>query len=427
MHHFSYRDGILHCEDVPLATIAAAVGTPVYVYSTATLRRHWSVFTGALAEAGLDTSVHFATKANGNRAVLRTLADLGAGADVVSGGELYAALHAGIPASRIVFSGVGKTRDDLAYALDQGIFQINVESEPELRLLDAVAREKGVKAPIAIRVNPDVEAGTHEKITTGKLDNKFGIAWTQAHGLYRLAAGLDGIEVKAIAMHIGSQIADLAPFAAAFRRMRDLLAILRADGIAIERLDIGGGLGVPYDREGDPTPMPPADYAKVIRQELGDLGCKILLEPGRLITANAGVLLTRVIYRKEGATRTFLIVDAGMNDLVRPAMYDAFHDIAPVAEPAAGSDRELVDVVGPICESSDIFAKQRSLPRLEADDLLVLRTAGAYGAAMSNSYNGRPLVPEVLVNGDQYAVVRRRPSWEEMVALEDLAPWQQGG
>lgn len=424
MHHFTYRDGTLHCEGVPLATIASEVGTPVYVYSTATLARHWSVFTGALKDAGLDASVHFATKANGNVAVLRTLADLGAGADVVSGGELFVAMHAGIPASRIVFSGVGKTHEELGYALDQGIFQINVESEAELVMLDAVAREKGVKAPIAIRINPDVEAGTHEKITTGKFDNKFGIAWTQCHALYRKAAAMEGIAVKGIAMHIGSQIADLSPFAAAFRRMRDLLAILRADGIEIERLDIGGGLGVPYDREGDPTPMPPADYARVIRQELGDLGCKLVLEPGRLITANAGVLLTKVVHRKEGATRSFLIVDAGMNDLVRPAMYDAFHAIAPVTEPAAGAETELVDVVGPICESSDIFAKQRALPPMGAGDLMVFRTAGAYGAAMSNSYNGRPLVPEVLVNGDRYAVVRRRPSFEEMVQFESLAPWQ---
>ncbi|WP_404381400.1 diaminopimelate decarboxylase [Caenispirillum salinarum] len=424
MHHFTSRDGVLHCEDVSLERIAAEVGTPVYVYSTATLARHWGVFTGALKDAGLDATVCFATKANGNVAVLRTLADLGAGADVVSGGELFVARHAGVPADRIVFSGVGKTRDELAYALDEGIFQINVESESELEMLDAVAREKGMRAPIAIRINPDVEAGTHEKITTGKFDNKFGIAWTQAHALYRKAAGMDGIAVKAIAMHIGSQIADLSPFDAAFGRMRDLLAILRKDGIEIERLDIGGGLGVPYDREGDPTPMPPADYARVIARNLGDLGCRLVLEPGRLITANAGVLLSRVVHRKEGATRTFLICDAGMNDLARPAMYDAFHAIEPVRAPAPGVENEHVDVVGPICESSDVFGKQRALPPMRADDLLVFRTAGAYGATMSNMYNGRPLVPEVLVKDGDYAVVRRRPSWEEMIALESPAPWQ---
>lgn len=424
MHHFGYRNGALHCEDVPLSRIAEEVGTPVYVYSTATLTRHWTVFTGALKDAGLDATVCFATKANGNVAVLKTLADLGAGADVVSGGELFVARHAGVPADRIVFSGVGKTREELAYALDEGIFQINVESEPELVMLDAVAREKGVQAPVAIRINPDVDAKTHEKISTGKKENKFGVEWTQAHALYRKAADMPGIAVKAIAMHIGSQIADLEPFDAAFRRLRDLLAILRADGIAIERLDIGGGLGVPYDREGDPTPMPPADYAAVIARNLGDLGCRLVLEPGRLITANAGVLLSRVVHRKEGATRTFLICDAGMNDLARPAMYDAFHAIQPVTEPAAGTEREQVDVVGPICESSDVFAKQRSLPPMQAGDLLVFRTAGAYGATMSNMYNGRPLVPEVLVKDGQYAVVRRRPTWQEMIALESAAPWQ---
>lgn len=418
MHHFDYRDGRLFAEDVALDTIADAVGTPVYVYSTATLERHYRVFLEAFE--GLDVAVCFAMKSNGNSAVVRTLARLGAGADVVSGGEMEVALRAGVPAGRIVFSGVGKTRDELARALKAGIHQINVESVPELEALDAVARELGVKAPIALRINPDVGAGGHAKITTGKKENKFGIDWVDAHGIYQRASEMAGIAVRGIAIHIGSQIADLQPFEEAFGRVRDLVAMLRADGIQISRLDLGGGLGVPY--EDGTIPPPPKAYGDIVRRTLGDLGCSIMLEPGRLIAGNAGVLVSEVIYVKEGHTRTFAIVDAAMNDLVRPAMYEAFHAIAPVAEPAT-DQRVAYDVVGPVCETGDTFAKERALPPLKAGDRVAFRTAGAYGAVMASQYNARPLVPEVLVKGDAYAVIRRRPSMDEMLALEQMPDW----
>ena len=420
MNHFEYRDGELHAEDVPLARIAAAVGTPFYCYSTATLVRHYTVFRDAFVAAGLDATVCFACKANPNVAVIRTLAELGAGADVVSEGELRQALAAGVPPGRIVFSGVGKTRHELEFAVAKGILQINVESEPELLMLSEVAAARGLRMPVSIRVNPDVDAGTHAKITTGKKENKFGIEWTRAHEVYRLAAGLPGIEVVGVACHIGSQLTDLAPFRDAFIRVRDLVAMLRADGIDIRRLDLGGGLGVPYEHE---VPPEPAAYAEVIRATLGDLGCRIILEPGRLLVGNAGILVSKVIRVKEGATRTFLIVDAAMNDLMRPALYDAHHAIFPARQPKAGAPITEVDVVGPVCETGDTFAKQRPLPPVAADDLLVFGTAGAYGAAMASTYNTRPLIPEVLVKGDAFAVVRARPSYEDMLALESLPDW----
>jgi diaminopimelate decarboxylase len=419
MHHFDYRDGRLFAEDVALDTIAEAVGTPFYVYSTATLERHYTVFADAFE--GLDATICFAMKANGNMAVLRTLARLGAGVDVVSGGELETALRAGIPAARIVFSGVGKTRGELARALEAGVHQINVESVPELETLDAVARGLGVQAPIALRINPDVGAGGHEKITTGKKENKFGIDWVDAHGIYRRACAMAGISVQGVAIHIGSQIADLQPFEDAFLRVRDLVAMLRADGIQIRRLDLGGGLGVPY--EDGTIPPPPKDYGAIVRRTLGDLGCAIMLEPGRLIAGNAGLLVAEVIYVKDGHTRTFAIVDAAMNDLVRPSMYDAFHAIVPVAEPPAGGPTVAYDVVGPVCETGDTFARQRPLPRLAAGDRVAFRTAGAYGAVMASQYNARPLVPEVLVRGGDWAVIRRRPSLDEMLALEAMPAW----
>lgn len=420
MNHFDYVNGALHAEGVPVAEIAARVGTPFYCYSTATLTRHYTVFAEALRQAGLDATVCFALKANPNIAVVRTLADLGAGADVVSEGELRQALAAGVSPDRIVFSGVGKTRRELEFAVAKGIMQINVESEPELELLSQVAVERGVKMPIALRVNPDVDAGTHAKITTGKKENKFGIEWTRAHEVYKKARALPGVDPVAVACHIGSQLTEIEPFAAAFRRVRDLVAMLRADGFDIRRLDLGGGLGVPYDNE---TPPSPADYAQAIKAELGDLGCRVVLEPGRVLVGNAGILVSRVVYVKEGTTRTFAIVDAAMNDLVRPAMYDAYHTVTPVAQPAADAPLRPVDVVGPVCETGDTFARQRPLPPLAADDLVVFHTAGAYGAAMSSTYNSRPLVPEVLVNGDRFAVVRARPSYEEMLALESLPDW----
>jgi diaminopimelate decarboxylase len=420
MNHFDYVNGTLHAEGVAVAEIAARVGTPFYCYSTATLTRHYTVFADALKKAGLDATICFALKANPNIAVVRTLADLGAGADVVSGGELRQALAAGVPANRIVFSGVGKTRHELELAVAKGIMQINVESEPELEALSQVAVERGVRMPIALRVNPDVDAGTHAKITTGKKENKFGIEWTRAHEVYKRARELPGVEPVAIACHIGSQLTEVEPFAAAFRRVRDLVAMLRADGFDIQRLDLGGGLGVPYE---DETPPHPDEYARAIKDNLGDLGCRIVLEPGRLLVGNAGILVSRVIYMKEGSTRTFAIVDAAMNDLIRPALYDAYHTIEPVEQPAAGTETVPVDVVGPVCETGDTFAKQCPLPPLKAGDLVVFRTAGAYGAAMSSTYNTRPLVPEVLVNGDRFAVVRARPTYEDMLALESLPEW----
>ncbi len=422
MDHFNYRRKRLHAEAVPLELIAERVKTPVYVYSTATLQRHYRIFAEAFAH--LPATICYAVKANANISVIRTLGQLGAGADVVSGGELRAALAAGVPGARIVFSGVGKTAEEMAAALRAGVMQINVESEPELETLDAVARSTGHRARVAIRINPDVDAITHAKISTGRSENKFGIEWTAAHRVYARAAAMPGIAVVGAAVHIGSQLTDLAPYRTAFQRLRDLVAMLRADGHRIETLDLGGGLGIPYGIEHAPVPTPAA-YAEMIGSVVGDLGCRLILEPGRLLVGNAGILLTRVIYVKEGATRTFLIVDAAMNDLIRPALYDAYHSIVPVSEPTPGEPLHEVDVVGPVCETSDTFATDRPLPPVAAGDLLALRGAGAYGAVMSSTYNVRPLVPEVLVSGDRFGVIRPRMEVEELLARERIPGWMR--
>jgi diaminopimelate decarboxylase len=420
MDHFNYRGGILHAEDVALPEIAAAVGTPAYVYSAATLTRHFRVFQEALA--GLPHLICFAVKANSNLAVLKLLGDLGAGMDVVSGGEYARARAAGVPGGRIVFSGVGKTREEMRAALDGGIRQFNVESEPELAALDEVARSLGLRAPVALRINPDVDARTHAKIATGKAENKFGIPIDRARAVYARAARLPGIEVVGIDVHIGSQLTELAPFEAAFAKVADLARALRQDGHDIRRLDLGGGLGIPYRRANEAPPLP-FDYGAVIRRTVGDLGCEIEIEPGRLIAGNAGILLSRAIYRKEGAGRDFLILDAAMNDLIRPAMYDAWHDIVPVVEPEPGVDLAPIDLVGPVCETGDTFATARPLPPLGAGELVAFRSAGAYGAVMASEYNSRPLVPEVLVQGHHYAVVRARPSLAEMLARDTIPEW----
>lgn len=418
MDHFQYRDGRLCAEAVPLARIAEEVGTPFYCYATATIERHYRVFADAFA--GLDATICYAVKANSNIAVIGTLARLGAGADVVSAGELKRALAAGVPPGRIVFSGIGKTGDEMAAALKAGVLQINVESEPELDVLGEVAGSLGVDAPVAIRINPDVDAGTHQKITTGKSENKFGIEWTRARAVYSRAAAMPAISVVGVAVHIGSQVTDLAPFRDAYVRMRDLVAMLRADGHPIERLDLGGGLGIPYGDEVTPTPE---EYAATVKSAIADLDCHIILEPGRVIVGNAGVLVTRVVHVKEGAMRTFVIVDAAMNDLLRPALYNAAHAIVPVTEAAAGTELMEVDVVGPICETADTFGSGRLLPAMKAGDLLAVRTAGAYGAVMASTYNARPLVPETLVKDATYAVVRERMSVDDMLARESFPPW----
>ena len=421
MDHFTYKNGHLHAEDVALSAIAEQVGTPFYAYSTATLTRHFNVFADALR--GLNALVCYAVKANSNQAVIRTLAGLGAGADVVSGGELTRALKAGVKARNIVFSGVGKSEAEIRMALQAGIKQINVESEPELECISAVASELGVDAPVALRVNPDVDAQTHEKISTGKLENKFGIEWTRVHEVYTKAANLPGIKVRGLAMHIGSQLLDLQPFRDAYVRAGDLVAMLRADGLNVDVLDIGGGLGIPYGGEGEADAPNPEEYAQVVRETLGGLDVELVLEPGRMITGNAGILVTGVTYVKEGATRTFLIVDAGMNDLIRPTLYSAFHNIVPEIEPAKNAELIDVDIVGPICETGDTFAKGRRLPAVKAGDLLVMRTAGAYGAVQSSTYNTRPLIAEVMVNGSDYAVVRERLSVDDIIAMDRLPDW----
>jgi diaminopimelate decarboxylase len=420
MHHFHYKSGILHAEDVSLARIAEEVGTPFYCYSTATLERHYNV----LAEAFRDQTplICFAVKANSNQAVLATMARLGAGMDVVSEGELRRARAAGVPASKIIFAGVGKTRAEMAYALEEGILGFNVESEPELIALSEVAAGLGKTASIAIRVNPDVDAKTHAKISTGKAENKFGVAYDDARDLYGRAAKLPGIKISGIHMHIGSQITDLAPFRDAFRLLRDLALELKADGIALEHLDIGGGLGVPY-RGANDVPPTPEEYAAVVKSALGDLGLKIVMEPGRMIVGNAGVLVTRVTYVKEGGEKTFTIVDAAMNDLIRPTLYEAYHDIWPVAEQRTEMAPVQQDIVGPVCETGDFLAEDRTLPPFEPGDLLAVMTAGAYGAVMSSTYNSRLLVPEVLVSGDRYAVIRPRPSYDDLIGADVLPDW----
>lgn len=420
MDHFIYRDGILHAEDVPLPDIAATVGTPFYCYSAATLLRHFRLFDEALQ--GLDHLVCFAVKSNSNQAILSLLGAAGAGMDVVSGGEYARARAAGVPGDRIVFSGVGKTRDEMRAALAGGVRQFNVESEPEMRVLSAVAAEMGLRAPITLRVNPDVDAKTHAKIATGKAENKFGVPIDRARAIYAEAAALPGIEVVGIDVHIGSQLTDLAPFEAAYAKVADLTGVLRADGHTIRRLDLGGGLGIPYARSNAAPPLP-RDYGDLIRRTVGDLGCEIEIEPGRLISGNAGILVSSVVYLKEGAGRRFLILDAAMNDLVRPSMYDAHHDIVPVRESVAGAPQAPVDVVGPVCETGDTFARARELPAVGADDLVAFRSAGAYGAVMASEYNTRPLVPEVLVQGTDWAVVRPRPSVEEIVSRDVVPDW----
>lgn len=419
MHHFHYKAGALHCEDVALSTIAEAVGTPVYVYSSATLRRHYDVIDRAFA--GLDRLIAYSVKANSNLAVIRTLAQRGAGADVVSAGEMQRALRAGVPADRIVFSGVGKTQAEMEQALHAGIYEFNVEGEAELEALSAVATSLGVTAPIALRVNPDVAAGGHANISTGKSGDKFGVPWAQVDALYARAASLPGLSVKGVAVHIGSQIGELAPMEEAFAKVVDLVHRLRAQGHDISRLDLGGGVAIPY-REGE-APAHPDDYARMVARLTRGLGVRVILEPGRVICGNAGVLLTRALYRKAAPDRNFLIVDAAMNDLMRPALYDAWHDILPVREADPAMPAEVLDVVGPVCESTDRFAKLRSLPPMSAGDLMVLLSAGAYGATLSSQYNTRPLVPEVLVDGGEWAVVRRRPEFEEMIALEAIPAW----
>jgi diaminopimelate decarboxylase len=420
MHHFNYQNGVLHAEDVSLAKLAEDVGTPFYCYSTVTLERHYRVLSQAFS--GQDHLICFAVKANSNQAVLATMARLGAGMDVVSEGELRRARAAGVPASKIIFAGVGKTRGEMAYALEEGILGFNVESEPELLALSEVAHAMRKTAHIAIRVNPDVDAKTHAKISTGKAENKFGVPYDDARALYAAAAKLPGIKVAGLHMHIGSQITDLQPFRDAFRLMRDLALELKADGHALEHLDIGGGLGVPY-RGANDVPPHPDEYAAVVHEALGGLGLKIVMEPGRMIVGNAGVLVTKVIFVKEGADKTFTIVDAAMNDLIRPTLYEAHHDIWPVAEKASDMAPVQQDVVGPVCETGDYLATDRALPPFAQGDLMAVMTAGAYGAVMSSVYNTRPLVPEVMVNGDSYAVVRPRPTYEELIGADRLPPW----
>jgi len=418
--HFLYRNGHLHAEDVAMSDIAAAVGTPFYCYSAATLSRHFLLFKEALEP--LPSLVCFAVKSNSNVAVLKLLGDLGAGMDVVSIGEYLRAKAAGVPGERIVFSGVGKTPAEMRMALEGGIRQFNVESEPELEALSAVASAMGLEAPITLRVNPDVDAKTHEKISTGRKEDKFGVPISRAREIYARAAALPGIKVIGVDMHIGSQLTDLAPFEAAYTKMRGLVEELRADGHTIERLDLGGGLGIPYTRGNEAPPLP-VEYGAMVKRVLGDLGCEIEIEPGRLISGNAGMLVSQVIYRKKAEEREFLIIDAAMNDLVRPAMYGSHHDIVPLVEPAAGEPQVAVDVVGPICESGDTFAKQRAMPLVQAGELVGFRSAGAYGAVMSSEYNSRPLVPEVLVSGDHFAVIRPRPTYDEMIARDTIPAW----
>ncbi|TDE39647.1 diaminopimelate decarboxylase [Antarcticimicrobium sediminis] len=420
MDHFLYRGGVLHAEDVPLAEIAASVGTPFYVYSSATLLRHYRLFDEALE--GIDHLICYAMKAASNQAILTTLAQAGAGMDVVSAGEYLRAKAAGVPGEKIVFSGVGKTAEEIRTALSGGLRQFNVESEPEMEVISAVAQDLGKVAPITIRVNPDVDAKTHAKIATGKSENKFGIPISRARAVYAHAASLPGIKVVGIDVHIGSQLTELEPFEIAYKKVADLTETLRADGHDIRRLDLGGGLGIPYARSNEAPPLP-TDYGALIKRTLGHLGCEIEIEPGRLIAGNAGLLVSQVIYVKEGEGRDFLIVDAAMNDLIRPAMYEAHHEIVPLIEPAPGVEEHMYDIVGPVCESGDTFARQRSVPPLAAGDMLAFRSAGAYGAVMASEYNTRPLIPEVMVHGDQFAVIRRRPTFDEIINRDTIPEW----
>jgi diaminopimelate decarboxylase len=420
MHHFSYRNGVLHAEDVALDAIARDVGTPFYCYSTATIERHYGVFTEAFAR--VDALVCYAVKANSNVSVIRTLARLGCGADVVSEGEIRRALAAGVPPGKIVFSGVGKTQAEMAFALEAGIFGFNVESEAELRALSEVASSRGGRARIAFRINPDVDAKTHAKISTGKSEHKFGVSWRDARALYALARSLPGIDAQGVHMHIGSQITNMEPFKNAFALLASLVEDLRSDGHTISFVNLGGGLGIPYRWDLQEPPLP-KEYAEIVIALSNRLGARLLFEPGRVIVGNAGVLVTKVIYTKRGGEKQFVIVDAGMNDLIRPTLYDAYHDIWPVREALRYGDMSRADVVGPVCETGDFIAKDRAMPEAAAGDYLAIMTAGAYGAAQASSYNSRPLVPEVLVSGANYAVIRPRPSYEDMLKAEPLAPW----
>lgn len=420
MHHFAYKGGVLHAEDVSVADIAAAVGTPFYVYSTATLTRHLKVFSDAFG--ALDPLVCYATKANSNQAVLATLAKAGSGADVVSEGELRRALAAGIPAQKIMFSGVGKTAGEMRFALEAGILCFNVESEPELERLNEVALSLGAIAPVSLRINPDVDAGTHAKISTGKAENKFGIAWQRAREVYCIAGAMPGIKATGIDMHIGSQITDLAPFDAAFARLSELIGTLREDGHIIEHIDLGGGLGIPYRNDNNPPPLPDA-YAEVVKKHVSGLDCQIIFEPGRLIAGNAGILVTEVIYVKEGDAKNFIIADAAMNDLIRPTLYEAYHDIWPVVKMADDAVEIIADVVGPVCETGDYLGLDRKLPKPKPGDLLALLSAGAYGAVQAGTYNSRLLVPEVLVHGDKFHVIRPRLDYDALLALDSVPDW----
>ena len=422
MHHFVYRDGVMHAEDVDLTALAREVGTPFYCYSTATLERHYRVFAESFAD--VPSLVCFALKANSNQAVIATLAKLGAGADIVSGGELARALQAGVPANKIVFSGIGKTHEEMAAALKTGIFCFNVESEPELRVLSEIATSMSMKAPVSVRVNPDVDAKTHAKIATGKSENKFGIPISRAREVYAEAASLPGIRVTGIDMHIGSQIVELSPFDNATALMAELARDLRAAGHTIEHLDLGGGLGIPYQNNNTLPPLP-SEYAEVVKKHTKGLGAKLVFEVGRMIVGNAGILVSRVIYWKQGEAKNFLIVDAAMNDLIRPTLYEAYHEILPVDEPAGNTPWVTADVVGPVCESGDYLALDRRLPQMKAGDLVAVMTAGAYGAVQAGTYNTRALVPEVLVREGEYALVRPRLDPAAIIGLDKMAPWQR--
>ncbi|MCP1199978.1 diaminopimelate decarboxylase [Notoacmeibacter sp. MSK16QG-6] len=420
MNHFDYVDGVLHAENVPVPALAAEIGTPLYIYAAATLRRHFRVFSEAFAQ--IDNLVCYAMKANSNQAVLTLLAKEGAGVDVVSEGELRRALAAGIPPGKIVFSGVGKTAREIDYALSVGIYCFNVESEPELEMLSARAEALGKTAPISLRINPDVDAKTHAKISTGKAENKFGIPYARAREVYRRAAGLPGLRITGIDMHIGSQIVELAPFDDAATVLSDLVRDLREDGHDIEHVDFGGGLGIPYLDDNNPPPLP-SDYAAVVARHATDLGVKAVFEPGRLIAGNAGILITEVIYLKEGDAKNFVIVDAAMNDLLRPTLYEAHHTIRPVEIKASTTPWITADVVGPVCETGDYLAKDREMSRVGAGDLLAISSAGAYGAVQASTYNSRLLVPEVLVDGDRWHVVRPRQDYKALIALDSVPHW----
>ena len=418
MDHFNYRNGQLYAEDVSVAEIAESVGTPFYVYSTATLVRHFQLFDDALK--GMDHCICYAMKAASNQAILKTLGNLGAGMDVVSGGEYRRAISAGIPPEKVVFSGVGKTLEEITLALQNGIRQFNVESDSELEKISSIASSMDKIAPIAIRINPDVDAKTHEKIATGKAENKFGIPLSRAREVYYKASQLPGISIMGIDLHIGSQLTELEPFKKAYQKLADLTHILRQDGHKIKRLDLGGGLGIPYEKNKSAPPLP-AEYGKMVSEVLGHLDCEIEIEPGRLIVGNAGILVSSVLGVKNGGNRNFLILDAAMNDLIRPAMYDAYHDIIPVKQ--TNSPEAVYDVVGPVCETGDTFAKKRKMPELSESDLVAFRSAGAYGAVMSSEYNTRPLIPEVMVNKNEFSIIRKRPSYEEIIDRDIIPDW----